>query len=116
MKQAADGQIRQQLREWSRDPEEKKIAGVCAGISSQLDVPVTAVRAIFVLLALPFCSGVGIVLYLILWFLMPAGPGEDSGLDRVVDAVSRLTRDDRFDRSGDEDPPRAHISSDTDPL
>jgi len=116
MKQAADGQMRQQLREWSRDPEEKKIAGVCAGISSQLDVPVTAVRAIFVLLALPICSGVGIVLYLILWFLMPAAPGEESGLDRVVDTVNRLTRDDRLDRSGAEDPPRAHISSDTDPL
>jgi phage shock protein PspC (stress-responsive transcriptional regulator) len=116
MKQAADGQMRHQLREWSRDPEEKKIAGVCAGISSQLGVPVTVVRAIVVLLALPIFSGVGIVLYLILWFLMPAGPGEDSGLDRVVDAVCRLTGDGRLERSGTEDPPRAHISSDADPL
>jgi phage shock protein PspC (stress-responsive transcriptional regulator) len=116
MKQTVAGQVRRQLREWSRNPEEKKIAGVCAGISSQLDIPVTALRAAFVLLALPTFSGVGIVLYLVLWFLMPAGPGEDSGFDRVVDSVSTLAGDRLTDRSGDEDVTGNRFHADHDPL
>jgi len=116
MKQPLDGEVRSQLREWSRDPDEKKIAGVCAGISSHLDVPVTAVRAIFVLLALPHFSSVGIVLYLTLWFLMPARPGEGSGLDRVVESVTALAGDARLRRSGAEDVSGDPLASDRDPL
>jgi len=110
MKQSIGAQMRRQAREWNRDLEEKKIAGVCAGISNQLDLPVTAVRAAFVLLALPNFSSVGIALYLILWFLMPASPGEFSGLDRVVGAISSLAGEASLDPSDDEDdlqvPPR----------
>ncbi len=110
MKQSIGAQVRRQAREWNRDLEEKKIAGVCAGISSQLDLPVTAVRAAFVLLALPNFSSVGIALYLILWFLMPASPDEVSGLDRVVGAISSLAGDTPSDPGDDEDalqaPPR----------
>ena len=106
MKQLAAGQ----LGEWTRDFEDKKIAGVCAGISSQVNIPVTAVRAIFVLLALPSFASVGIALYLIFWFLMPASPGEFSGLDRVVGAISSLAGEASLDPSDDEDdlqvPPR----------
>ena len=107
MRQSIAGQVRHSLRhplrEWNRDLDEKKIAGVCAGISSQMEIPVTVVRAIFVLLALPSFSSLGILLYLTLWFLMPASPDEDSGLDRVVAAVNRLTGDALYDPSGDED-------------
>jgi phage shock protein PspC (stress-responsive transcriptional regulator) len=106
MSEPVAGQQRRQLREWNRDLEEKKIAGVCAGISSQLDIPVTVVRAIFVLLALPNFSSVGVVAYLALWFLMPAGPGQESGLDRVVAAVNRLTGDALYDPSEREDASR----------
>jgi phage shock protein C len=116
MKQSAGAELRRQLREWSRDPEGKKIAGVCAGLSNQLDVPVTAVRAIFVLLALPNFSSVGIVLYLILWFLMPASPGEDSGLDRVVGAIDSLAGDAFSDRGGEEDPSGDSLPTHRDPL
>jgi phage shock protein PspC (stress-responsive transcriptional regulator) len=116
MRQPVAGQVRSQLREWSRDLEEKKIAGVCAGISSQLDIPVTAVRAIFVLLALPNFSSVGIVLYLTLWFLMPAGPDRESGLDRVVAAVAALAGDASSDRSDDEETLQDRAPSYHDPL
>jgi phage shock protein PspC (stress-responsive transcriptional regulator) len=81
------------LLEWQRDPEDRKIAGVCAGISAHFDAPVTAVRTGFVLAALPMFSGIGIALYLILWFLMPAADTGRSGLDRVVAAVADLTGD-----------------------
>lgn len=103
MREPVAGQERHPLREWNRDLEEKKIAGVCAGISSQMDIPVTVVRAIFVLLALPSFSSLGIALYLTLWFLMPASPEEESGLDRVAAAVNRLTGDVLFDPSVDKD-------------
>jgi phage shock protein PspC (stress-responsive transcriptional regulator) len=116
MRQPIAGQVRHQLREWNRDLEEKKIAGVCAGISSQLDIPVTAVRAIFVVLALPNFSSLGIILYLTLWFLMPAGPDEESGLDRVVGAVSALAGDTSSSRTDDEDASQDRTTIHHDPL
>ena len=61
--------------EWRRDSAARKIAGVCAGLAEAFGVSVTLVRAAFVLLALPPFSGIGIVLYLALWFLMPAEDG-----------------------------------------
>jgi|GEM_PF-2726681 len=79
-------------REWRRDPAARKIAGVCAGLAEELGVSVTVVRAAFVVLALPFFSGLGIVLYLVLWFLMPSESGR-SGLDQLVDNVSRWAAD-----------------------
>ena len=116
MREPIAGQVRHSLREWNRDLEEKKIAGVCAGISSQLDIPVTAVRAIFVVLALPTFSGLGIVLYLALWFLMPASLDQESGLDRVVDAVHSLAGDVSSRRTDDEDPAQGHTTIPPDPL
>ena len=83
------------LREWHRDLHDRKIAGVCAGLAEQLGASVTAVRAGFLLLALfPAFHGMGIALYLVLWFLMPAGPEGSSGLDRLLDAFGP-TREER---------------------
>jgi phage shock protein PspC (stress-responsive transcriptional regulator) len=95
--------------EWRRDPEARKIAGVCAGVADALGISVTLVRAVFVLLALPPFSGIGVVLYLVLWFLMPSDDGV-SGLDRAVDTVARLAADPprRPRRSG----PREETSED----
>jgi phage shock protein PspC (stress-responsive transcriptional regulator) len=78
--------------EWRRDSAGRKIAGVCAGLADAFGVSVTLVRAGFVLLALPPFSGMGIVLYLVLWFLMPTEDGP-SALDRSVETVSRLAAD-----------------------
>jgi hypothetical protein len=50
------------------------------------------VRAAFLLLALPPFSGVGVVLYLVLWFLMPVEDGR-SGLDHLVETVTRWASD-----------------------
>jgi hypothetical protein len=74
------------------------------------------VRAAFVLLALPSFSAVGILLYLTLWFLMPASPDEPSGLDRVLESVGSLTGDSRFDRSDfDEELAQDHAWTERDP-
>lgn len=52
-----------------RDPDSKKIAGVCSGISSYFNVDVTIIRIIFVLFI--FLYGFTIVLYIVFWVAMP---------------------------------------------
>lgn len=56
-------------RRYYRDPEGKKIGGVCTGLSIYFDIDVTIVRIIAVVLAC--CYGAGIGLYLLLWLLAP---------------------------------------------
>lgn len=45
------------------------IAGVCAGFAEYLDVDPTVVRVVYILLI--FFAGVGVLLYLILWLIIP---------------------------------------------
>lgn len=49
--------------------KDKVIAGVCGGIADSLGFDKTLVRVIWALLVL--CAGTGLLLYLILWLLMP---------------------------------------------
>ena len=89
---------RRPLSEWHRGGPERRVAGVCAALSRELDVPLAAVRAAFVLgVALPGIRVLALGLYLALWFVTPAASGEPSGLDRVVVAFQELfsTRSDR---------------------
>jgi phage shock protein C len=53
----------------TRSEEDKMIAGVCGGLAAYLDVDPVLVRALFVILTL--ASGMGLVIYLVLWFIMP---------------------------------------------
>jgi phage shock protein C len=48
------------------------IGGVSAGLSQGFGLPVTVIRALFVIFAL---TGVGEVVYLVLWILMPKSRG-----------------------------------------
>ena len=47
----------------------KMIGGVCAGIADYLGLDPTIVRIVWVLML--FFTGYGILLYLILWIIMP---------------------------------------------
>jgi phage shock protein PspC (stress-responsive transcriptional regulator) len=60
-------------REWYRSRDGKKIAGVCAGLAQEFGIAATPVRLAFVLLTL-IAGGAGIILYLILWVVMPYRP------------------------------------------
>ena len=51
----------------------KMIGGVCAGIADYLGLDPTIVRIVWVLLL--FFAGFGILLYLILWIVMPKAIG-----------------------------------------
>jgi phage shock protein C len=61
-----------------RSTTDKKIAGVCGGIADYFDVDPTLVRAAFLLFAL--AGGPGILLYIVLWMVMPE---DRSGFSKV---------------------------------
>jgi phage shock protein PspC (stress-responsive transcriptional regulator) len=58
------------VRSWHRVRRSKMIAGVCMGLAREFDVPVTVLRLAFVLGTL-MGGGIGIVVYLVLWVVMP---------------------------------------------
>ncbi|MFC1693992.1 PspC domain-containing protein [Candidatus Latescibacterota bacterium] len=78
---------------WHRVNEGKKVAGVCTGIARQLDSPVLILplRVFFILTTVFY--GFGIILYIILWLLMPAPTdlpgrkGKSAGSVNTQDAV-----------------------------
>ena len=53
-----------------RSTQNKMVAGVCAGFAQYLNVDPTLVRAIYV--AMVLLAGFGVLLYLVLWIIMPA--------------------------------------------
>jgi signal transduction histidine kinase/phage shock protein PspC (stress-responsive transcriptional regulator) len=62
-----------QVPELRREPGAGLIGGVCAGIAQRLGIDPWIVRVVF--LATAFAGGVGCVLYLVLWALLPAADG-----------------------------------------
>lgn len=89
MENTAFEQGRRKLAEWQRGGAERRLAGVCAAIARQLELPLPLVRALFIVAAVvPSTRSAAVLLYLALWFLTPPEHGEPSGLDRVVNAVS----------------------------
>ena len=57
-------------RTWYRRRHGKMLAGVCAGLADQFGISVTIIRLAFLLSAL-LGGGVGIIIYLALWVVMP---------------------------------------------
>ena len=49
--------------------DDKMIGGVCAGLAEYLDIDPTIVRIVWVLMV--FFAGFGVLLYVILWLVMP---------------------------------------------
>lgn len=66
----------------ARDPDARVVAGVCAGLGRALGVDPTLVRLLFAMLTI--AAGMGIVLYLAAWLLMPAREGAEVSGARVV--------------------------------
>jgi phage shock protein PspC (stress-responsive transcriptional regulator) len=57
----------------SRPRDDRKIAGVCAGIARYLGVDAVIVRILMVVLAI-WPPGVGVILYIVCWMVMPNDP------------------------------------------
>jgi phage shock protein PspC (stress-responsive transcriptional regulator) len=68
------------------------IGGVCCGIATRLHVDTLWVRIVFVVLA--FAQGVGLILYLALWILIPDAPEGQvrgrSGFAAVTSDIERM--------------------------
>ncbi|MGQ1908327.1 PspC domain-containing protein [Marinifilum sp. RC60d5] len=50
---------------------EKMIAGVCAGLAEYFNLDITLVRVLYVLLSIFSAGFPGLLVYVILWFVMP---------------------------------------------
>ncbi|MFP5364966.1 MAG: PspC domain-containing protein [Thermoleophilia bacterium] len=70
------GRAQPALRELRRDPEHGIVAGVCEGLGRRLDIDPLLVRIVFG--ATTLASGLGLVAYLLAWWLVPADGGAPS--------------------------------------
>ena len=70
--------------EWYRSSTDRAVAGVCGGLALQFGLPTTLVRLAFVLMTI-FFGGVGLIIYVVLWVIMPQ--------DEWIDEVERTTQD-----------------------
>ena len=69
--QIDDGVVRRRL---TRSTADRKIAGVCGGLADYLKVDSTLVRLVWVILTIiPGAIVLGLVAYLVAWFIVPAG-------------------------------------------
>lgn len=71
-------------RTWYRARQGKMIAGVCAGLAAEFGISVTIVRLAFLLSTL-FGGGMGLVIYIVLWVVMPYRPAEHAPALEVRD-------------------------------
>jgi len=59
----------------SRTREDRVLAGVVGGIARRFDWNPTVVRALFVIISVVSAAFPGLLVYLLLWMLMPEGEG-----------------------------------------
>jgi len=71
---------------------DKIVGGVCSGLADSLHVDAIWIRIVFVILA--FVQGIGLLIYLALWVLMPENPNAPAqrreNLDVLRENVGRL--------------------------
>jgi phage shock protein PspC (stress-responsive transcriptional regulator) len=58
-------------RRFVRSTNDRKIAGVCAGVADYFDMDPTVIRVLWLLAVL--CFGTGVLAYIILWIAVPEG-------------------------------------------
>ena len=61
-----------QTRRLYRSRTDRKLAGVCGGLAQYFNADATLMRVLFVVLAL--LGGPGLVIYLLMWILVPEKP------------------------------------------
>jgi phage shock protein PspC (stress-responsive transcriptional regulator) len=79
----APGALSGLARPWLRARHDRKIAGVCAGLADQFGISVTLVRLAFVL-GVFFSGGVFLLVYVVLWLVMPEEPWEPEAERREI--------------------------------
>jgi phage shock protein PspC (stress-responsive transcriptional regulator) len=94
------GPRRSSASDWVRSDSDRMIAGVCGGLAMLFGMPTAVVRLAFILGTF-LSSGFGIVIYLVLWIVMPL---ERSPRARVRGDATR--RDPEVERELGPDDPR----------
>ena len=61
-------------RRFYRNRDKAMVAGVCAGLAERFDVSATVLRLAFVIGALFSAFGPAVILYVVLWVIMPLEP------------------------------------------
>jgi phage shock protein PspC (stress-responsive transcriptional regulator) len=74
--------LRGLTEQWIRPHQGRSLAGVCIGLAEQFGVSVTILRLAFVL-GFVFSGGMFLLVYVILWIIMPAGP------EQRMDVINR---------------------------
>jgi len=77
----------------ARSATDKFIGGVCGGIAHSFNIDPSIVRLVFVALAI-FGFSTGIVVYIILWLILPIEGGGPSGLDGIRRSFSSGSNND----------------------
>lgn len=84
-----------------RDPIDKKLGGVAAGVANYFDIDTTLTRAVWA--ASVFIGGFGLVLYVILWFILDEDPEALSTLETPpVEPVGTLDSAEALDEAEEE--------------
>ncbi|MBU2558517.1 MAG: PspC domain-containing protein [Bacteroidetes bacterium] len=69
-----------------RDPDRRKIAGVAAGIAAYLSIDALWIRLLFILSL--FASGAGLLIYIVLWIVLPEALTTAEKLEMKGEAVN----------------------------
>ena len=89
---AAQQETQDKRKKMYRDPDEKRIAGVCSGLSYYLDIDVTLVRVLMLVALIAGLSGFWI--YLILWIALPEAlsPAEKCEMRGIPASAENMRR------------------------
>ena len=69
----------------TRSTRDRKVAGVCGGLAEYFHVDSTAVRVLWAILTIiPGAILLGVVAYLVVWFIMPIDPNSGFSIRRLV--------------------------------
>ena len=77
------GGRRSSARDWYRSSSDRMIAGVCGGLAEQFGLPSAVLRLAFVLMVV-MGIGTGILIYIVLWIVMPSEDAPRSGKDSYL--------------------------------
>lgn len=87
--------------------KDRILGGVCSGLAEGLRIDPLWVRLGFVLLA--FLQGIGLLIYIVLWLVMPeqveGQPGTRSGFDSMTGDLRRISRELKSQFGGGAPPP-----------
>ena len=77
----------------ARSSNDKFLGGVCGGIARSFGIDPSIVRIVFVALAI-FGFSTGVIVYLVLWLVLPVEGGGPSGIDDLKRTFSSPSNDD----------------------